>query len=65
MSALAELRRAAGKTQEKLAENIGVSVTTVWRWENGKDRPRARRLHDLARELKISRESLVQLIYSE
>ncbi|MDX8140520.1 MULTISPECIES: transcriptional regulator [Lentzea] len=34
-SGLAELRRALGLTQEKLAEAVGVSVGTIGRWERG------------------------------
>lgn len=31
-----ELRRKLGVTQQQLADNMRVNVSTVWRWENGK-----------------------------
>ena len=42
---LQSLRKAGGLTTRALAERIGVSVVTVWKWEHNssKPRPRARR----------------------
>ena len=34
-----ELRRDKGWTQEKLACNLGVSLSTVQRWEEGRGKP--------------------------
>lgn len=34
-----ELRLAAGMTQEQLAHKVGVTVTTINRWELGKCKP--------------------------
>ena len=34
-----ELRKALGLTQEQFAAKIGVSFSTVNRWENGKGKP--------------------------
>ena len=36
---LAEVRRAAGLTQQELADVLGVARNTVVRWENGRRRP--------------------------
>ena len=33
------LRRRLGLSQQGLAERIGVSATTVWRWEHCRTRP--------------------------
>lgn len=34
-----ELREQLGLTEEELAQKLGVSVSTVSRWETGKHRP--------------------------
>jgi transcriptional regulator with XRE-family HTH domain len=34
-----ELRKALGLTQEQFAAKVGVSFSTVNRWENGKGKP--------------------------
>jgi DNA-binding transcriptional regulator YiaG len=33
-------RQQAGVTLHEIAEDLGVNTMTVWRWENGKRRPR-------------------------
>lgn len=38
------IRRAAGVTQVRLAEEIGVTRATINRWESGERRPRGRLL---------------------
>jgi len=48
-----ELRLKLGWTQQHFAEVIGVSFTTVNRWEKGKNRPLPvfkRRLEELSKE---------------
>jgi transcriptional regulator with XRE-family HTH domain len=40
MTKLADWRTAAGLSQQALAEELGVDFRTIWRWENGKRRPR-------------------------
>ncbi|MFB7126185.1 helix-turn-helix domain-containing protein [Kitasatospora sp. NPDC056273] len=50
---LVRWRRAAGLTQEQLAELLNVSLSTVRRWERGHDKPRPWRYPPLARVLKI------------
>jgi DNA-binding XRE family transcriptional regulator len=37
----ARIRRNAGVTMKELAEELGVTVQTLWRWENGKRTPRS------------------------
>jgi transcriptional regulator with XRE-family HTH domain len=39
-SELARMRKASGMTQSDLASRLGVSKTTVWKWENGAATPR-------------------------
>lgn len=41
-------RLIAGLTQGELAETLGVSRTTVCKWESGHGLPRAKRLHTVA-----------------
>ena len=41
-------RRAAGLTQDELAERVGVRAGTILRWENGHQEPRGRRLQVIA-----------------
>ena len=46
------LREQLGWSREKLASELEVSVTTIWRWESGKSRPipaLAKQLEALAR----------------
>lgn len=50
-----QLRLDLGLTQQALAEQVGVAVTTVHRWEAGKRRPTTlalrRQLEQLARQV--------------
>ena len=39
MEKLAQLRHEAGHTQRSLAEKVGVSAITVYRWEKGRQLP--------------------------
>ena len=45
-------RKMLGLSQEALAEQMGIDVTSVSRWENGRRRPEARSMALLARHLK-------------
>lgn len=45
---LAALRTRAGKTQQQLADELGISRVQVVRWETGVVTPRASRIHALA-----------------
>lgn len=53
MSYLLEARLAAGMTQKYLADEIGVSVATIRRWENLEREPGAGDVLRMARALKI------------
>lgn len=33
------IRRAAGVSLRHVAEELGVSIQTIWNWENGRDGP--------------------------
>jgi transcriptional regulator with XRE-family HTH domain len=51
MATLAELRKAAGLTQEELAERAGISWSQVQKLEYGRSRPTWQTLQGLARAL--------------
>jgi transcriptional regulator with XRE-family HTH domain len=59
---LAKVRRAAGFTQETLAEAICVDVSTIRRWEAGTSEPLALQRPKVARSLKISMTELEALL---
>jgi len=48
---IAKLRVKKGKTQERLSEEIGVSVPTLARWERGVSQPRASDIKTLCEAL--------------
>ena len=51
-------RRARGWTQQSLADQVGVNVRTVQKWESGTARPRNHRLLRLARLFGVDPELL-------
>lgn len=53
-----ERRTFKSLTMDKLATKMGVSTTTVWKWENGKAVPRPGKLDRLARLLGVRVEDL-------
>jgi transcriptional regulator with XRE-family HTH domain len=59
---LARARKAAGYTQERLAEALGVDRTTIIRWEAGDVEPLAYKRPKLAHLLGITREQLEALL---
>lgn len=59
---LVSARKAAGFSQERLAEVVGVERTTVMRWERGQTRPQPCARPKLARALGISDQSLAELL---
>ncbi|MFJ8815271.1 helix-turn-helix domain-containing protein [Amycolatopsis thermoflava] len=59
---LARARRAAGHTQERLAQLLGIDTSTVARWESGQSEPSPHRRPKLARLLMVSREQLEELL---
>lgn len=55
-----KLRKEKGLTQEQLAEELGVSVMTMRRWEWGQASPNAKLLANLAEKLGITPEELLK-----
>jgi len=52
MSQIRKLRQNANITQERFAQLVGVTVSSVQKWELGKRAPRAKKLKAIARVLK-------------
>jgi DNA (cytosine-5)-methyltransferase 1 len=50
--ALAKIRKELGLSQEALSKKIGVSFTTINRWENGKSIPRNGKVHKVEKLLR-------------
>lgn len=59
---LARARRAAGYTQERLAEALAVDVKTVGNWESGKTEPLPYKRPKLAAVLNVSADRLEELL---
>lgn len=57
---LAKLRERASLTQMKLAVAIGVSITTISEWENGKKEPRLKHVRVLIEVFGCSFEELCE-----
>lgn len=55
---LRTLREAQGLSMRALAGIIGVSSVTVWKWEKGDSKPRARLIQPLAKALDVSARQL-------
>ena len=51
---LARLRRAKGFSKTDVAARLGVTITSICYWEQGRSRPRIARLHALAALLDTS-----------
>ncbi|MEA5358748.1 helix-turn-helix domain-containing protein [Amycolatopsis sp., V23-08] len=60
---LARTRRAAGYTQEQLAEVLGVDVKTIGNWESGKTEPLPYKRPKLAAVLHVSAARLEELLH--
>lgn len=61
MSKLRLARTVAGLTQQELADKIGVAVTTVAAWENGKASPTAPKIPRLAKALKKTPTAIIEM----
>jgi DNA-binding XRE family transcriptional regulator len=61
---LARRRLTIGYTQERLAEILGVSLSTVGRWERGVQVPQPWQRPDLAKVLGVTLEDLDLLLYA-
>jgi transcriptional regulator with XRE-family HTH domain len=59
---LAEQRKAAGFSQEQLAEQLGVERSTVARWEAGETEPQPWLRPMIAQALGVTRDDLVELL---
>lgn len=59
---LVRTRKAAGFSQERLAETVGVERSTVMRWERGETCPQPWARPKLARALGISDQALSELL---
>lgn len=59
---LAKRRKAAGFTQEQLAQHLGVERSTVVRWESAETEPQAWLRPKLARAFKVSADELQALL---
>ena len=59
MNAIRFYRERKILTQPKLAKKIGVSIATLWRWENNQREPRASDIQKLCRVLGASEEELL------
>lgn len=51
---LRSLREARGLSIRLLANAVGVSKVTIWKWERGDNEPRDRLIHPLAKALDVS-----------
>ena len=60
MTRLSELRKSAGLTQQQLAEQMGVTRSTVAMWETGENAPKTKMLLALAEALNCSVEDLLK-----
>lgn len=58
-SRIKRLRNARGLTMRGLAEKVGVSKPTLWKWEGDQVRPRYETMQRLAEELEVSELELV------
>jgi transcriptional regulator with XRE-family HTH domain len=58
MQSIRELREAAGLTQMQLAVAIGASVSAVYKWERGINKPKASHLKAMARLFQVNMEDI-------
>ena len=56
---LKELRKKAGLTQSELANAIGASLLTIFRWEKGERQPRMDEIKKLAQALNVTDSELL------
>lgn len=55
---IALFRERINKTQDELAEELGVTRPTVWKWENGKMEPRRHHKKAIAEALGTIQEAI-------
>lgn len=60
MTHIEVFRKRKGLTQLQLAQMVGYTTNTIWRWENGQRTPNAEALKALADVLECSIDELVR-----
>jgi len=53
-----QLREAKGWTQLKLANEVGVTPSTIYNWETGRSEPKVTQLREVARIFSVSSDSI-------
>jgi transcriptional regulator with XRE-family HTH domain len=61
MGSLADRRKAAGLTQAQLADLVGVGISAIKAYENGRRRPAARVIMELYKALGLTASDIAQL----
>jgi len=62
---LADRRRAAGMTQAQLANHVGVGISAIKAYENGRRRPSRKVIGELYRALGLSADDIAALYTQE
>ena len=57
---VARLRSRLGLSQEKFAEKLGVSLSSIEKWESGRHKPRGLSVRALERLRKLSRRRITK-----
>lgn len=60
MEGLKEIRKRKGLTLRQVADQLSVSVNTVWRWENGTMEPSLDKLRRISSLYDVSTDELLQ-----
>lgn len=63
MGRLSQLRREAGLSQATLAAAVGVTVSAVKAWENGRRRPSAASIMRLYKALGLTGEDIARIVH--
>lgn len=65
MGSLADRRKAAGLTQAQLADLVGVGISAIKAYENGRRRPAARVIIELYKALGLTSKDIAELYMTE
>lgn len=65
MGSLADRRKAAGLTQAQLADLVGVGISAIKAYENGRRRPAARVIMELYKALGLTSKDIAELYMTE
>lgn len=63
MRTLSTIRRAQGLTQGELATRVGVGISAVKAWENGRRRPSPTAIARLYKALGLTAEDIARIVY--